>query len=1623
MANTDIPINYDLSEYIDELTGDVDIDQLSGANELDAALAALDLDFKMGGKPAAPAEERQLVPPPEESEEVPMNIDETITLHDMKCIIRAEIKKNGIAGHHIQSMNEFYRHGLLEIITGVYALDGRVKNLRDKTEEDLKIVDIHFHVDFTDIKLHNPTTTKYKTGKPQMLTPSMARIKSLTYSSAMYLSARVTATAYYKDGSVNVRKAEVKDHRIGSMPTMLGTEKCNTYNSSREMLKDIQEDPSDHQGYFIIKGGEWCIVSLENQANNLLHIYKKMMPNEIVQGRFLSKPGDAFENSYQIVLRYLVSGAITVEITTNKFEKIEIPYYLIFRALGMTRDREIVDHIVYGVDNTDPITKGMLEILAKAFAVDNVQFGAIRKSTDSAEIVAFIGARMLDAQNNANAWRDENVSKYINSNFLSILDRMMFPHIGGGIEHRIRKLRFLAHSIHKILRVHLGVLEASDRDSLARKRAHAAGVCMGKAVKTAVNFGLSLEIKKQLIKDFKQTTFSNVSLAESITSAIDSEGLERMLTQVITTGNKTITIKRNEITNRISSQQLYPKNDVNIIGTLRTLDTSSGSSQSKQNERADEMRRVQPTYQYTLDPIQSPDTGEKIGLSKQQAATCSISAASSSYVLKRLLLADPAIIPLDEIRPAQVTHERLAYIKVNGDWIGSCKESHVITAKYRSLRRRQYINPTTTIVWEPLVREVQFLTDVGRMMFPLIIVYNNINAYITARRAGDKKFVFRQWIKLTKKHIHGLQTGDMTMDTLRDERVIEYIAPEEHENAYVARNINVLKEFAGDVTHQFTHMGIDQAILGLVSLAAPLSNHSNTSRATMYTNHRKAALGWFKLSWPFRMDKGACLQYYIEQPLITAFTDSLTTPTGQNAVVALMLYSGYNCEDSVILSKSSVDRGLFNASCFNYEKTELEKGEQFGNVDYARTMDIKRDAIYEYCENGFIKEGTIVKKGYILIVKAAKINKPIDNYTHIDKSVEYRLDEEAFVEKVITPRDENDSLVCKVKLRAIRHINVGDKLCLDGTHDVLCKRGWIPIAEVTLEDEVACLNNGVLEYSHPTEVMSYEHDGEMYEINTQQISQCVTLNHRMYVKPRNDKNPGRPFELIEAQKVKGKRVQYKKDAINNFPDVPTIDLVCGDETLTVNMDHWLDLLGIFISDGWVDKDSLTGVTISAEKQRKVNHINAFCTDLGFPVKHSFTKHRLRSKFARAMLVPLSVGAVNKFLPEYVFEVSQRQARVLMASLISGDGYAKKNGCEIYCTSSKRLADDVCRLALHCGWSGNVKTVKKAGYTTTIPATGQIVTATVDSLVVKLIKSKNEPMVNHGCVKKQNGQSERVFHYKGSVYCITVPSHVFYVRRERLPSWTGNSSRSGNKGVISAIWPSCDMPYDEDGLKPDIIVNGHSIPTRMAINQIIECCEAQLAVKKGCLIDATTFSETNIEKILSDLLGFGVKYGGQRRMYNGKTGTFIDMPIFIGNTYMMRLSKFIAELHYAIRTGPTMALTRQPLGGRKNDGGLKIGEMEKDVYGAHGCMRALFEKFYPCSDGIDIYVCRICGNRAIINEREGIYKCKHCGDAAEIAIVKSSWVANLFMNEVSAMNIRMGLDLKDHQYSEMEPKAE
>jgi DNA-directed RNA polymerase beta subunit len=184
---------------------------------------------------------------------------------------------------------------------------------------------------------------------------------------------------------------------------------------------------------------------------------------------------------------------------------------------------------------------------------------------------------------------------------------------------------------------------------------------------------------------------------------------------------------------------------------------------------------------------------------------------------------------------------------------------------------------------------------------------------------------------------------------------------------------------------------------------------------------------------------------------------------------------------------------------------------------------------------------------------------------------------------------------------------------------------------------------------------------------------------------------------------------------------------------------------------------------------------------------------------------------------------------------------------------------------------------------------------------------------------------------GYVYCLEVPTHIFYVRRNGKASWTGNSSRHGQKGVIGMIYNSEDLPFTSEGIIPDIIMNCHAKPSRMTIGQLLETYLGKVSCMKGKIADGTPFRGVSVSDIDLEATPYNLGKMGKEVMFNGKTGEMLKGRVFIGVTYYQRLRHMVQDKIHARSKGPMQILTRQPVEGRSRKGGFRMGEMERSFF--------------------------------------------------------------------------------------------
>ena len=231
-----------------------------------------------------------------------------------------------------------------------------------------------------------------------------------------------------------------------------------------------------------------------------------------------------------------------------------------------------------------------------------------------------------------------------------------------------------------------------------------------------------------------------------------------------------------------------------------------------------------------------------------------------------------------------------------------------------------------------------------------------------------------------------------------------------------------------------------------------------------------------------------------------------------------------------------------------------------------------------------------------------------------------------------------------------------------------------------------------------------------------------------------------------------------------------------------------------------------------------------------------------------------------------------------------------------------------------------------------------------------------------------------------------------------------SSRHGQKGTIGNIIPECDMPFTKSGVKPDIIINPHAIPSRMTIGQLKETVLGKVLVELGLFGDGTSFGQFDVKDICSELLNLGYEAHGNELMCNGLTGEQMECSIFMGPVFYQRLKHMVNDKSHSRSIGPMVNLTRQPAEGRSRDGGLRFGEMEKDAMVSHGAARFTKGRMYDSSDKYSVFVCKKCGLIASYNDEIHIHHCKTCDNRVDFSYVEIPYSCKLLFQELNTMNI-------------------
>ena len=1443
-------------------------------------------------------------------------------------------------------------------------------------------------------------------------------------------------------GNIQKRTITLEKIYLGKFPIMVQSDYCVLKELPREVRHTMGECVNDLGGYFIIDGKEKTVVSQEKFADNMLYIRDVNDEHYLYSAEIRS----VSENVSKPIRTLSVKIVTPSKSYSNKNIVVNIPnvrkpvpLFIVFRALGIISDKDIITTCLLDINKYD----NMLDL----FIPSVHDAGMIMTQRNALQYIAILTKGKTIAHT------------------LEILSDYFLPHVGE--VNFINKAYYLGYIVFRLLSVYTGLEPSTDRDNFKYKRIELVGTLMSDLFREYYTLQ-----QRQVQLSLEEIVHYNESIyADNLYGLIDKNYKEVFRERILETGFKKA-FKGNW------GSQSHTKR-VGIVQDLNRLSFNSALSHlRKTNLPLDaSVKLVGPRVLHStqwgmFDPIDTPDGGN-IGIHKHISISAYITQGISREPFINWLREKIDMKKIEDCSPLMLAN--MTKILLNGLWAGSISSNPFDAVKKIKLFRRNALIPIyISVTFDIKQRTIFIYTDGGRICRPIFYRDDETskmsfeNKDIINKIKNDN-FTWNDVISGFNKKIDGFKPNDYKMYELnelyegidveidpsklerfkKNKAIIDYIDNNESEDALIAFS----NEVVDNENQRYTHMEIHESfIFGMMCNLINFPENNPATRNSFSCGQSKQACSMYHTNHQVRMDKTAVVLCSGQIPLVKSryleYINNEENPYGENAIVAIMCYTGYNVEDAILINEGALNRGLFRTTYYSTYESHEEKTKSgdvtieklFTNIENDETVNGKKSG-YDYSkldQFGIIRENTLIDDKTILIGLAA--NNATNKSVKIDMSKTTKKGQLGIVDKTFITESEEGKRIVKVRVREERIPNIGDKMaCALPTQQVLTNLGWVEIKEIDISiHKVATLDvNGNMCYEYPVNKFEYDHNGKMYFVQNKQTHVICTLNHKLYVKKRNSKR----YELIEAENVMGKMVRFQKSMQNIFPDTEYI--ILGEKQY--KMDDWLQLLGMFIGDGSVNNRA---VVLSCYKERKVNFNISILTKLGIEYKYDkyngyFAINKGKYKEIYDELKKYSIGALNKYLPHYVWTLSQRQSIILLESLLQSDGHTYNDGFSRYGTISLKLANDVSRLAIHCGWSGVIKIASVPNGTERF-ITGtmgynkgktHIIVQKHTYYKISIIRKQNQPFIN----KKVNDTNvEKLIDYNGKVYCIEMPSsHLYYMRENNFaPSMLIGNSRSGQKGTIGLVIPEDDMPFTKDGLRPDMIINPHAIPSRMTIGHLVECIIGKAAAQYGGFSDCTAFNNKGSKVgVFGEMLPkVGFHSSGNEILYNGMTGEQIESEIFIGPNYYMRLKHMVKDKINYRALGRRTALTKQPVAGRANDGGLRIGEMERDSVISHGAAEFLRESMMERGDKYYMAVCNKTGLLAIYNPSKNIFispmadgPIKFVGSLTEndlridnvtkygrsFSVVCIPYTLKLLIQELQTINVQMRIITEDN----------
>jgi DNA-directed RNA polymerase II subunit RPB2 len=931
----------------------------------------------------------------------------------VRCFVTDDARKN-LVRHQLDSFADFVFHRIPATIAQCNDVHADADYL-----PELKRFRHRLTVRIENPQLTRPTSVD-KDGIVRPLTPHEARLRGISYSGNLYVDIHVSSQTIAEDDCEanrrpNTDQKVLRNVLVGKIPIMVGSKYCIYRSVPLLSAGECRYDPG---GYFIINGNEKVIISNDRMAENKTFVFANnkavVSCSHTAEIRSVGWTNGGMGSVKSLVLR--------MSTRQNQFgnyvrvalphAKQEVPVVLLFRALGVETDRDVV-HMVCG-------TQPCADILANALVGSIAESADVRCARDAMDALSRIMGCHTQAGDDSAAGQEERGAASepaSQARQLRCLDHVRYliardilPHTGKSFR---SKALYLAHMVRRLLRVAVGLDEPDDRDSYINKRVDTPGVMLASLFR-AHYVRMIKEMRNSISRDIANGAWKSsggvigvinrVTLSKHIKPGIIDSGLKYALA----TGNWNVkgvtTYCVNSSRKQGVAQVLNRLTYLATLSHLRRINTPM-----EKNGKMVQPRKLHSTQWGVICPCETPE-GASVGLVKNLALLAGITTHC-----------DPGnvIWHVHRLGLVQDDGTQRAVVMVNGRIIGFHDDPVQLVRALKEMKLAAALHVHTSIVLDVIQRVVDINTEGGRLVRPLLVCDAN-RPRITPDDAEQLSKGTKRWWQIVT------------------EGKIEYMDVNECNHSMIAMTYEALSE--GD---KFTHLEIDPTcIMGVIASCVPFSDHNQAPRNTYQSSMGKQAIGINVSNFDARFDTVNHVLHYPQKAIVQTRAARMLAcdrlPNGVNAMVAIMTYSGYNQEDSVLLNRAALQRGMFVSTMYKTFREQNMKNHANGEEEFfsrphpTHSRGLKPCDYNKLAEDGFVPENTRVQDGDIIIGKCMP-QKVGAELLFRDSSVPFKgsdaavIDRNCYNDNYFPTTNGDGYTFAKTRVRCVLDPVVGDK--------------------------------------------------------------------------------------------------------------------------------------------------------------------------------------------------------------------------------------------------------------------------------------------------------------------------------------------------------------------------------------------------------------------------------------------------------------------------------------------------------------------------------------------------------------------------------------------------------------------